>query len=64
MPAQQGLRLDKEASPVSNRQNPAQPGEHCSIRWMQGRARNLSAQDGDLVAEHDDFYGQLFLSIT
>ena len=46
-------------SQASNRQKPAQPSEHCSIRWLQGRTRRLSAQDGDLVAEHDDLDGQV-----
>jgi hypothetical protein len=64
MPAQQGLRLDKEASSASSRQKPAQSSEHCSIYRQKCGTRHLSAQDGDLVAEHDDFYGQLFLSIT
>jgi hypothetical protein len=61
VPAQQSLRLDKEASSVSNRQKPAQRSEHCSIRWLQGRTRHLSAQDGDLVAQHDDLDGQVVM---
>ena len=64
MPAQQGLRLDKNSSPASNRQKPAQTCEHCSIRWLQCRTRHLSAQDGDLVAEHDDLDGQVLLLTT
>jgi hypothetical protein len=64
MPAQQSLRLDEEASPASNRQQSAQSSEHCSIRWLQGRTRHLSAQDGDLVTEHDDLDGQVLLLTT
>ena len=64
MPAEQSLRLDEEASPASNRQQSAQSSEHCSIRWLQGRTRHLPAQDGNLVAEHDDLDGQLLLSIA
>jgi hypothetical protein len=64
MPAQQRLRLDKEASPASSRQKPAQSSEHCSIRWLQGRTRHLSSQDGDLVAQHNDLDGQVLLLTT
>jgi hypothetical protein len=64
MPAQQGLRLDEESTPASNRQKSAQSGEHCPIRWLQGRTGHLPTQDGNLVAEHDDLDGQLFLSIA
>jgi hypothetical protein len=59
MPSQQGLRLNEESSPASSRQKPTQSSEHCSIRWLQGRARYLSAQNGDLMAEHDDLDGQV-----
>ncbi|MBF6615080.1 MAG: hypothetical protein IVW55_18410 [Chloroflexi bacterium] len=62
MPAQQGLRLDKEASSTSSRQKPAQSSEHCSICWLQGRTRRLSAQNGYLVTEHDDLNSQLLLA--
>ena len=64
MPSQQGLRLDEEASSASSRQKPAQSSENCSIRWLQGRTRHLSAQDGDLVAEYDDLNGQVLLVTT
>jgi hypothetical protein len=65
MPAQQGLRLDKEAASASSRRKkPGQSSEHCSIRWLQGRTRHLSAQDGDLVTEYDDLDGQVLLLTT
>jgi hypothetical protein len=64
MPAQQSLRLDEESTPASNRQQSAQSSKHCSIRWLQGRTGHLPAQDGNLVAEHDDLDGQLVLSIA
>jgi hypothetical protein len=64
MPAQQGLRLDKEAASASSRKKPGQSSEHCSIRWLQGRTRHLSAQDCELVTEHDDLDGQVLLLTT
>jgi hypothetical protein len=64
MPTQQRLELDKEPSSASSRQKPAQSSGYCSIRWLQGRTRHLSAQDGDLVAEHDDLDRQLLLAST
>ena len=64
MPTQQRLGLDKEPSSASSRQKPAQSSEYCSIRWLQGRTHHLSAQDGDLVAEHDDLDCQLLLAST
>jgi len=64
MPSKQGLWLDEESSSPSGRNKPEQSSEHCSIRWLQGRTRHLSAQDGDLLAEHDDLDGQFFLSIA
>jgi hypothetical protein len=64
MPAKQSLRLDEEATPASNREQSAQSSEHCPIRWFQGRTGHLPAQDGNLVAEHDDLDGQVLLSIA
>jgi hypothetical protein len=64
MPAQQGLGLDKAAAPASSRQKPAQSSEDCSIPWQQGWTYHLSAQDGDLVAEHDELDGQVLLLTT
>ena len=61
MPAQQGLGLDEEVSPASSRQQSAQSSENRSIRRLQGRAGHLSTQNGDLVAKHHDFYGQVLL---
>jgi len=59
MPAQQSLQLDEESPPASNRQQSAQSGEHCPIRWLQGRTRHLPTQDGNLVADNDDLDGQV-----
>jgi hypothetical protein len=37
----------------------AQPGEQSAIRGSQGRSDDLTAKDGDFVAEHDDLDRQL-----
>jgi hypothetical protein len=64
MPSEQGVGLDKESSSSSSRQEPAQSGERRSIRWLEGWTHYLSAQDGDLVTEHDHLDGQLLLLAT
>jgi hypothetical protein len=56
--------LDEEATPARSRQQSAHSSEHRPIRWLQGRTCHLSTQDGDLMAKHHDFYGQLIWSIT
>ena len=38
---------------------PAEPGKECSIRGSQRRARHLPSQDGNLMAKHNDFDGQI-----
>ena len=42
----------------------AQSSEHCSICWLQGWTRHLSAQDSDLVTEHDDLHRQVLSLAT
>jgi hypothetical protein len=64
MPAQESLRLDKEAPSASSRQKSAQSSEHCPILWLQGWTGHLAAQDPHLVAEHDDLDGQVLLPPT
>jgi hypothetical protein len=61
VPSQEGLGPDKEASSASHREQPAQPRHDCPVGWSQSRTSDLAAQDGDLVAEHDDFDGQVLL---
>jgi hypothetical protein len=58
---EQGLGLDEKAPPANGREQPAQPREHCSVRLSQSGAGGLAAQDGHLVAEHDDLDGQVLL---
>jgi hypothetical protein len=41
-----------------------QSSENRSISWPQSRTRHLAAQDGNLVAEHDDLDGQVPLPAT
>ena len=62
MPAERGLGLDEEVSAASARKQPAQPGEHSPISRPQSRTFHLPAQEGNLVAKHDDFDGQLLLA--
>jgi len=54
MPAQQGLGLDEEAPSLKRRKKSVQPGEHGPVSRPKCRARHLAAQDGNLVAEHDE----------
>jgi hypothetical protein len=63
MPPEQGLGLDEEAFPVSGREQLAQPGEHGPARPTKIRPRHLAAQNGNLVAQHDNLDGQ-FLRIA
>ena len=59
MPSQQGLGLDKEPSTASRRQEPAQSSEDSSVHGPKCRTRHLSSQDRNLVANHDDFDGEV-----
>ena len=63
MPPEQGLGPDEEASPTLSPDEPAQPGEDRPVSWPECGACHLTAQDRDLVSEHDDFDGQ-FLSLV
>jgi hypothetical protein len=40
---------------------PAQPRQNRSVRWPQGGTSDLTAQDGNLVPEHDDLDDQVLL---
>jgi hypothetical protein len=46
---------------AGHREQPAQPGQDCSVSWLQRRASDLAAQDSNLVAEHHDFDNQVLL---
>jgi hypothetical protein len=61
VPSQEGLGPDEGASPPGSRQEPAEPGQDCSVRWPQRGAGDLAAQDGNLVAEHDDLDNRVLL---
>jgi len=53
MPPEQGLGLDEEAPSANSREESTQPGEQCSVRRTQRRARHLTSKDRHLMAEHD-----------
>lgn len=59
MPTKQGAGLDEEPSELRSGDQPAEAGKKRSIRGSQGGAGHLPTEDGDLVAEHDDFDGQI-----
>jgi hypothetical protein len=61
VPSEQGLGLDEEAIPASRREHLAQPGEHGPIRPTKSGPRHLAPQDGDLVAQDDNLYGQVLM---
>lgn len=61
MPSEEGLGPDKEAASASLAQEPAQPRQDGPVRWAQGGSSDLTAQYGDLMAEHDNLDGQVLL---
>jgi hypothetical protein len=54
MPAQQRLRLHEEARPAGPGQHAADRGEQRPVGGLQPESWDLAAQDGELVAEHQD----------
>jgi hypothetical protein len=59
MPAQQGLRLDEEASRATTEEQSPQGGEHSPVGRLKHRAVDLSSEHRHLVAQHDDFDRQI-----
>ena len=59
MPTEQGVGLDEEPSALRSGDQAAEAGKERSIRGSQSRAGHLPTEDGHLVAEHDDFDGQI-----
>jgi hypothetical protein len=59
MPAEQGVGLDEEPSPLRPGDQAAVAGKERSIRWTQSRAGHLPTKDDNLVSEHDDLDGQV-----
>ena len=54
VPAQQCLRLHEEARPAGPGQDAADRGEQRPVGGLQPESWDLAAQDGELVAEHQD----------
>jgi hypothetical protein len=54
VPAQQRLRPHKEARPAGTGQHAADRGEQRPVGGLQPESWDLAAQDGELVAEHQD----------
>jgi hypothetical protein len=54
MPPQQGLGLDEEPPQPPTTEESAQSGEQRPVGRSQDGARHLAAEDGHLVAQHDD----------
>ncbi len=59
VPAQQSCRLDEELPDTLAGEQSCQPGQHCSIRRLECRSMDLASQDRHLVAQHDDFDGEV-----
>jgi hypothetical protein len=59
MPPKQGLGLDEESPQAPAAKVSTQSGEQRSVRGPQRRSDHLTTQHSNLVAEHDDFNGQL-----
>jgi hypothetical protein len=64
VPAEQALGLDEEPLTASTIKEPIQPSEQRSICGSQGRSGHLATEHGDLVEEHDDFDGQIFVVVS
>jgi hypothetical protein len=54
MPAQQRLGLDEEARPAGSRQDAADRSEQRPVGGLQPGSWGLAAEDGELVAQHQD----------
>ena len=55
MPAQDRVGSDYAAAPQCPGQSPHEGGEHGPVRPVQVRSRVGAAQDGYLVAQHEEF---------
>jgi hypothetical protein len=59
VPTEEGLGLYEEPSPTLAVEQSTQPGEQGTIRGPWCRSDDLTAEHGNLVAEHDDLDRQL-----
>ena len=55
MPAQQRLRLDKEAGPARSGQRAADRSQQGPVGGLEPGPWDLAAQDAELVAQHQEF---------
>ena len=54
VPAQQRVRLHKEARPADSGQHPADRGEHGPVSGFELGSGNLATQHGELMAQDED----------
>ena len=62
--AQKSCRLDEEVPETLAGEQSCQSGQHRSICWLERRAVHLASEDRHLVAQHDDFDGEVRISAT
>jgi len=53
VPAQEGLRCDEQAELAPGRQQAARRREQRAVTWSESRPLNLTAEDIELMAQHD-----------
>ena len=63
MPTQQGIGLCEEPMELPPGEQPAESREERSVAWLQSRTYNLAPENRHLMAEHDDFDGEI-VSVT
>jgi hypothetical protein len=54
--------LDEELPDTLAGEQSCQPGQHCSIRRLERWSVHLASQDCHLVAQHDEFDGEVRIS--
>jgi len=64
VPTQQGCWLDEEAPESPTGEQSREPRQHRSICWLQRRSVDLAPEDCQLVAQHDDFDGEIRATAT
>ena len=64
VPAQQGCRLDEEASETLAGEQSCESGQHRPVGWLQHRSVDLASEHRHLVAQHDDLDGEVRVAAT
>jgi len=62
--AQQSFWWYEEASESAAREQSCEPRQHRSICWLQRRSVDLTPEDCQLVAQHDDLDGEIRATAT